>query len=312
MNVKIKITGFSSDESDNEKSDSPESSETPTFTKADTSLPLSQQAKENLINFKKYLEKNPPDPSSDYDHVYQTMSHAFSDWTNNVTTLQSEISELSVKRNEYEEKINEKEKEKSQLEKQLSELSIEKKKKTRELEEKKSDILKLEDQKNQNFKLKTQIENLTTQFNELLEKLQARKDVYEKEKEKTTQIQNHCDDVEKKVHEKEDSVQSDIEKDDAELKELMNQAKKTEIIPEIETKQTNKKQPTGPQEVETYVINDNVKVSQEEINGLKYMISEIQRENEEITIERDSKMMDVDCILQENLGLKQIIREMTE
>ncbi|KAH0790550.1 hypothetical protein GPJ56_005539 [Histomonas meleagridis] len=285
----------------------------PTFTKADTSLPLAQQAKENFKNFKKYLDSNPPDPASDYDHVYQTMSHAFSDWTNQVTTLEANISDLSAQIGICEEKIKEKENQKSQLEKQLSELSNEKNLKLRELKEQKLITSRIE-VRNQISPLKLQINDLINEFNNISGKLQVNKELLSKELEKTDHLQKHFDDLEMKIKEQEDNVRTEIERSEAEIKKLKDQAKKVEIIvPEqIEPKQTKRRRSSNYQEAETFVIKDNVKVSQEEINTLKYMISEIQKENDKIKKERDSKMVDIDCLLQENIGLKQMIRDITE
>ena len=107
-------------------------------------------------------------------------------------------------------------------------------------------------------------------------------------------------------------LEEEIQKCDTKVKDLTSKAKKAD---QIEKSLANKpKQDVYENEPQkaAFVINDNVKVSNEEIKQLKFMVTSIQQENEQLIKERDSKMMDVDCVMQENLGLKQIIRKITE
>ena len=62
----------------------------------------------------------------------------------------------------------------------------------------------------------------------------------------------------------------------------------------------------------SYVIEDTVKISNQEVVGLQFMINQLEKENKQLHILIESKKDDIKCLSDENLGLKEIIREMTE
>ena len=45
---------------------------------------------------------------------------------------------------------------------------------------------------------------------------------------------------------------------------------------------------------------------------MRSMVEQIEAENRALEEEYESKQMDIDCLIQQNLGLKQIIRDIVE
>jgi hypothetical protein len=68
------------------------------------------------------------------------------------------------------------------------------------------------------------------------------------------------------------------------------QAKKKKLLPLLLTL-----------DVSAFVIEDRVKISEEDTETLRFVIEE-----------GNDRMMDVDCLMQENIGLKQLIRQISE
>jgi hypothetical protein len=69
--------------------------------------------------------------------------------------------------------------------------------------------------------------------------------------------------------------------------------------------------PIAPR-ISAFMIEDNVKISKAELAELRFMIDSLQKDNEVMEEAKNSKMMDMDCLGQENLGLKQLIRQVSE
>lgn len=312
LKTKMKIKNKDLQEADQNSSDEATNPNEPAFQAAESSLSLREQAMSNLLNFKKYLEQNPANPSQEYEVVYQSISHAFSDLTNQISTLQNEKEKANAEYEKYTEQLGEKIMLKSNFERQITDLTAEKRKERNFLDEQVRVNNKIVLEKERTSKNKEQIRILSEKIEQLKNKITEEKQRLEQEIEKTQKLTSDNERIKLKFQDKQNVIDSKMKKGDNEIKVLMTQAKKAESV-QIEQMNVEKK-PQVPvnKENTTFMIDDNVKVSNEEIHTLKYMVSEIQKENKSLSIELESKKMDVDCLMQENLGLKQIIREMTK
>ncbi|OHS96417.1 hypothetical protein TRFO_37432 [Tritrichomonas foetus] len=283
------------------------------FVPADTSLDMPLQARENLANFRTFLESSPESPNLSYDVVYQTMSHAFSDLTNKTADLQTTLGKSKASAAELDEKLRQGENESSILEKKVRELNGEVRNLKVNYHNLKERREKLESFLNRTNDYKKVLHSLCLQREEILSQALRGNSKAEDTHRETERLQAELEKWKREAEENEQKLACEVTESESRVRSLTNKAK----LIEAREKQP-KKAPASPQQDEeskrgaTYVIEDNVRISQAEIKQLRTMIQAIKKENAELNEERESKMMDIDCISQENLGLKQLIRQMTE
>ena len=293
-----------------EKSDFPQNFE---FVEADPSLGPALQARENLANYRTFLETTPENPKEHYDVVYMTMSKAFSEITDKTATLQAQLEKSKKGLEEIDEQVKQKEDEKSQLEKKVKELNGETRNLKVELHKLKEEAESLQKQIKATDRYKFNLNRFYLYYEEMVSKKMIGALKNDKSKLETEKLKRQLEHVKVEVEANKKEMEKEILESEESVKKLtclikLQEKKEKEASPQKKQAVVEEEEP----QTATFVINDNVKVSQEEIKQLKFMISAIQTENQQLTQERDSKMMDIDCISQENLGLKQIIRQMTE
>jgi hypothetical protein len=108
-----------------------------------------------------------------------------------------------------------------------------------------------------------------------------------------------------------------LESCEARVRELALQARNSQIEVQAakEAKRSAKKKFEPlllTPDVSAFVIDDKVRISIEDTETLQFMITELDKENELLVEWRNDIMSDIDCLMQENLGLKQIIRQLSE
>jgi hypothetical protein len=281
------------------------------FVPADPSLDLMIQARVNLTVFKAYLEHDSSDSGGHYDIVAQTMSRACSQFTNRTAELEIKLAEartgamdieaqeqaiLDQKQNHAAE-LARLESEEAQLKAELAKLLAEQN-------------AKVDDATKQKVKRKTVIavreerDRWQSQHRLLSEDL-------EKERQNTAALAQELAVLE--AESAKVDLTGQIDHWETRIKELTAVAKAAE---EREVRVVEaKKAPVTPPKVgktTTFVIHDTVKISGQEMEHLAFMVRALSEDNERLCEERNSRMMDIDCLMQENMGLKQLLREMVE
>lgn len=286
------------------------------FVEADQSMDMMAQARQNLNSFKRYIETNPPDARIHFGVVFQTMTKAFSDITNKGAEIEIKIQESKTQAEEFDTKIEAQEKTKAEIEKTLTELTGQIRTKKNEINKIQAKNDKLEQTILLHKKAKVRVNQLLLKYEDQLSSLNEHTAILEKEKETTAKLVQQLDDAQDAFRCKKIEIENEIKQSEQSLRELVTKVKQVDAVEQKEkaiTAATPKKVVIAapPPEKSTFVIEDNVKVSHSEIDGLRRMIYDIQVENDTLQEELDSKKMDVDCLMQENLGLKQVIREMS-
>lgn len=289
------------------------------FTPAPSSLDIMQQARENLTNFKAYIETNPPSASEAYDVVSATMSRAFSEFTNRTVELGINLDKARTAAEDIVGTLQEKEQRKEELKKRINELIAEKRTLNRELEGLQQQGGDVEGKIAEAKRQKGVLGQTKAEFEEAEKKVGEEKAELEKEQQKTAEMEAKLKDLRERFARIDQEVEEELNASEARVKELTARARQAEqnerqaqMEREKQMKVEKQAKPKAKQEVSTFVINDNVKVSQEEINQLRFMVKALSEQVAELESEKESKMMDIDCLMQENNGLKQIIRSMTE
>lgn len=282
------------------------------FTPADSHLEKSFQARENLANFKRFLDSHPDDLMEVFQVVQKSLFGAFADLADKTTNLKMKIENSRISDQEIDGQIKEKENIRLDLERQVRNNNAEIRQLKIQIHALKDEADSLNNQLKRTEKYKMEKNRFSLLYEDLLsEKLLGNSNI-ERSKIETDKLEKDLESEKLQFKEQKSQLDEDIQKSESLVRNLTNKAKK---VDQIEKSLANKpKQEAYNEEPKktAYVINDNVKVSNEEIRQLRFMVDSIQMENNQLTEERNSKMMDIDCIMQENLGLKQIIRKMTE
>jgi hypothetical protein len=138
---------------------------------------------------------------------------------------------------------------------------------------------------------------------------------FARESAKTIALQSDVNELKLQVEAQKQQLELALETCEAKVRELTLRARnsKSDLAP---TKTSAKKKKLEPllltPDVSAYVIDDRVRISGEDTERLQFMITELEKENEELLQSQSDKMADIDCLMQENLGLKQLIRQLTE
>jgi DNA repair exonuclease SbcCD ATPase subunit len=272
------------------------------------------QARENLSNFRQYLEGDSIDSQSCFHYVSETMSHAFSQFANRTADLQADIEAAESKLSSLDLPVEEANRQKSELDPIVSQLTQETSTLRDSLAELQQQNAALESEIAQNKQWKRQIKEFRQRESELTQQLADNEVLCRTEAEAIAELEAQL--TERRTARDVDSREA-LQKSEQTIRELTVRAKQAELElkEHPQTKQMRKRAPKTPPDDEspsTFVIRDTVKISEDEIESLNYMVREIRKENDQLAYDRDSAMVDIDCLMQENLGLQQLIRQMAE
>lgn len=282
------------------------------FIPADTHLEKSFQARENLANFKRFLDSHPDDPMEAFHIASKSLFEAFADLTDKTANLKTKLENSKISNQEIDGQIKEKESIRLDLERKVRNNNAQIRQLKIYMHSLKDETDLLNSQLKQTDNYKKEKNKFSLLYEDLLSEKLLGKSSIEQSKIETSKLEKDLEAAKLQFNEQKIKIDEEVQKSEILVKDLTNKAKKAD---QIEKSLANKpKQEAYEEEPKknAFVINDNVKVSNEEIKQLRYMVASIQQENNLLTEERNSKMMDIDCIMQENLGLKQIIRKMTE
>jgi chromosome segregation ATPase len=132
---------------------------------------------------------------------------------------------------------------------------------------------------------------------------------------RTVSLQEELDRLKIEIEGQGQQFEMELANSQSRVRDLTLEAKKAELE-EKRAKIQAKKKKLLPlfltPDVSAFVIEDRVKISEEDTETLRFMIDALQEENAQLIEERNERMMDVDCLMQENIGLKQLIRQLSE
>jgi hypothetical protein len=115
------------------------------------------------------------------------------------------------------------------------------------------------------------------------------------------------------MHRRRSSAEDEDARTDSRIRDLTERLRRQESLErEAQSRAQKRRAAAQEQKVATFVIDDRVKVRPEELQKLRHMVAAIQRENRELAEDVDSKQTDIDCLIQENRGLHQFIRQFAD
>lgn len=297
------------------KSDTPQV----VFQEAPPDLDIFMTARFNLRNFKEFFEQTQENAFEPYQLVSASLSKAYS----NLTQKQAELETEQEHHNKDMDSIQ------SDIKKQKETFETESKE-IENLKQKQEDFSHSIDEYKQKIKTQTSKNATSTEqkakLAELQEKLKSlRLSIESKQKELETVISNNKTSNEEylslkdKLAEKEKYAENELLESEQQVKDLQSQAKKLEQeqeklekIKAAQEKSPKKARAPADRKSETFIIQDNLKLGNRELDSLRLLTQQIQQENDQLQAELEDKQMDIDCLGQQNLGLKQILRDMLE
>jgi chromosome segregation ATPase len=285
----------------------------PAFVSADPSLDLMIQARENLTAFKAYLEHDPSDSGRHYDIVAQTMSRACSQFTNRTAELEIKLAEARAGAMDIEAQERAILDKKRDYAADIDRLASEEERLRVELDFLLDAEKAMSDQIDSQKSIEETVSAVKAELRQIEDQNRLLADVLNNETRKTAALSQELAQLEAQVRAANKDFEVEIEQYQAKIKELAVVAKAAEER-EVRAVEAKKKpsEPAPKQKTETFVIHDTVRISEEEMEHLAFMVRALGEDNERLGAELYSKMMDVDCLMQENKGLKQLLREMVE
>ena len=293
------------------------------FEEASPDLDVFTQARMNLRSFKDYFSQTDIDAINHYQIVAASVSKAFANLTNKSAELELE---KATHEKDMKSLLEDIKKQKGELQ-TSTEMVDEMKSRSEFLKSRHSDLQnqldELTDTVSKRMDIKTKYDLAASEYDKLLAEFNEKKKILEDKKRVNEESSKEYEETKKALEEKQAKVDAELAESEQRVKELQAKAKKLEQeqeeakrkAKELEKKKASKgkrRVSMAEKPVETYVIQDNLSVSNQEIEGLRMMVEQIEAENKALTEEYESKQMDIDCLQQQNLGLKQIIRGIVE
>jgi DNA repair exonuclease SbcCD ATPase subunit len=291
------------------------------FEPASTTLDIATQARENLKRFRRFLECDPTDRHGDFDTISRTMALAFSEFTNRTANLRSQLSQARAAAEDFAEQEATTIARRADFSGRLARLRSERAELEAALDQVTGQNARFEEELRARKLLEKSISAHAAAREDLGVRLANLRAELETEVKRTGELGGELARLAEENKARNEQWQSDIAKSEARIRELTVAAKRAEMqerqvrFQNAEKEKKRKTEafnrPIAPN-ISAFMIDDNVKISQDELAELRFMIRSLQKDNEIMENEKNSKMMDVDCLGQENLGLKQLIRQASE
>jgi hypothetical protein len=273
------------------------------------------QARENLRNFRAFLEEDPIDPVSILMGVTQSFSGALTTLRNRTADLQSKLMEAQTAATDLDDQESQNKARKKEYAIHLADLRDEKAALLRVVEQLRLESERLERDIAVGKALKKRVHqnnDVFTSHGTLLADLEKQ---LAQESAHTVSMQVEVDRLKIEIEGQGQQFELELANSQARVRDLTIEAKKAELD-EKRAKVQAKKKKFLPlfltPDVSAFVIEDRVKISDDDIETLRFMIDALQEENAQLIEERNEGMMDVDCLMQENIGLKLLIRQLSE
>jgi DNA repair exonuclease SbcCD ATPase subunit len=287
----------------------------PVFTLSSNNLDATAKARENLRNFKLHLERNPSDPLEDLMSVIDNFSSALTSLRHRTADLQSKLAEAQAAAADLETQESQYSTRKRALAANLAVLRQEEAlllpesaRLQREGERMRTDLARSK-------ALKKAVAQKTDDLNSIGVLDSSMSTDFASQTARTGQLQSELNQLQLAFELHGQQVDADLAESQRQIRDLTIQAKQVEIeATQAKVRARNKKLVPVmlTPDVSAFVIDDRVRISDDDSETLRFMIGALQKENERLIEERDDTMMDMDCLMQENIGLKQIIRQLSE
>jgi septal ring factor EnvC (AmiA/AmiB activator) len=273
------------------------------------------QARENLIVFRTYLESDPTDSHGCYDVVYQTMSRAFSQFTDQTADLEVKLLEARTAVHDIAAQEQATQQRRSSFVERLAALEADASSVRAQIWAAQEEGRHLEAAIRDGKERKRQLLEGRRAYDELQAQLADAEAEFVRQKEATHRRQYDLAEVRRAVEQQTRELEDELAASEAQIREITAKVKQVEAE-DREVQLARKRTAAVPAKEEpkqtTYVINDSVRVSHQELEGLRFMVEALQGENNKLAEHIESRMMDADCLFQENCGLKQVIRLIVE
>jgi chromosome segregation ATPase len=284
-----------------------------TFVPANPSLDIMVQARENLNAFKAYLEHDPPDSWSHYDVVAQTMSRACSEFTNRTAQLEIKIDHARSAATDIEIRWREIVQKRADYLAQLEVIEAEETRMGIDLSSLQAQISAIESQLAILEQQERQLAEAREEHSVLESKYESAAAEYEAERAQTKVLMDEQALLLQKTQQRDTEQEAAFRECEERVRHLAAMAKAAEErAAQAATPRKKDETPAGPPGTPAFVIQDTVRVSSEEIERLGFMVGSLEADNARLALQVNSRMQDIDCLMQENLGLKQIIRELAD
>jgi predicted RNase H-like nuclease (RuvC/YqgF family) len=282
---------------------------------ASAALDAAAQARENLRNFRAFLEGDPGDPAAALLAVTQSFSGALTALRGQTADLQSKTTEAQAAATDLDGQEAENTARRTDYAARLAGLREERAALARAIEQLRLEGERLEREIATGKALKAGMHEKTDEFTGRSRRLADLEKELMEESAHTVFLQQEAGRLRLEIEGQGQQAELDLANSQARVRDLTLEAKKAELE-EKRSKMQAKKKKLLPllltPDVSAFVIEDRVKISEEDTETLRFMIDALQEENAKLIEERNDRMMDVDCLMQENVGLKQLIRQISE
>jgi septal ring factor EnvC (AmiA/AmiB activator) len=288
------------------------------FQPASRSLDIMVQARENLTLFRRYLDDDPVDSFSKYRVVSQCMVHAFGQFANRTADLEEQLQKAQAAATDFDLPLSENQDQKAALTDKLAQLTEDNRCTSETLARLNKDLSQLQKQIADQKKIKKSVKQMRQKETDLKNQLSQNAETITRETTIVAELEAKLIELKSQAQVSESELTEELQKSEELIKDLTAKARKAEID-EREIQAQQRKQlpqpmplPAEKEKPAAFLIRDKVKISDRESEGLINMIRAIRKQNAELARDRDSAMVDIDCLMQENLGLKQIIQQIAE
>jgi len=285
------------------------------FQEADSNLDIFTQARINIQNFYSYFQQSQIDASIHYSIVSKTLSKAYGILTNrcaeleiNRETYEKQIASIQEDTNRFNKEVEINKELLNQLLNREKFLICEKSRLSQEL-------LRETQQRNKIAETKKKILRIKYDMKSIEDKASTMEQHYHVLHEQLLNLEREYREAVENSFDCGNELENTARKSEILIKELVSRIKSIESEQEKnkpKPSSNTSKTPLPSPEKSSYLIVDTVKYSDRDIINLKNTIQIIEDENSILSAELDSKKMDTDCLMQQNIGLKQIIRDLVE
>jgi uncharacterized phage infection (PIP) family protein YhgE len=317
--MKIKTEGEDEPPPGATSAEAAEPTEVCSFQPAASSLDIMVQARENLTRFGRYLEDDPFDSFSKYRIVSQCMVHAFGQFADRTADLQDQLEKAAAAATDFDEPLAENQNEQTLLTAELAKINEDNRIRSENLAKLKEEITELEAEILEQKKLEAALDQMRQREADLKRQLEGHFETIAKESAAVSDLEAQLAQIREQADKSDAELNEELQKSEEVIKDLTAKARKAEGEEKVSQAKQKPVPPSPPppaspvpapvDEPSAFMIKDKVKISDRESDSLINMIKAIRKENAELTTDRDSVMVDIDCLMQENIGLKLLIQQ---
>jgi chromosome segregation ATPase len=310
----MKCTDSPSERSESESAPPPPPS-APIFDLAPGSLDLAKQALQNIESFKSYLEIPQADGRKYFPAVGQSFSGGLTWLRNRTADRASQLAEAKTAASDFEGQELRNRALEEEYRRELEALEREEASLRAELEDLRRAGAGIEAEIATGKALKKSVRTGFDDFTSLSARLSALEADFVRETATAAATFSELNELKMQAESQRQQLDLALSSCQSRVRELTFRARRADVD-SAQAKGAAKRKKLEPllltPDVSAFVIDDRVRISIEDAEKLRFMIEALEKENEELTEVQNDKMADIDCLGQENLGLKQLIRQLTQ